>query len=173
MQKKVQVGYDETKRMLNTLRRLNESRISYNTLSEQVQPTDVDPSATEPIKDDITVINDVDIKLASTDGADLKLMDDQKNTLSTLIDSFREQVSQIADLKPGFTLGEDQIRLDGSISDTGVNFVLIAGNEAGLYINADMLKLEDDSLLVLNKLFKFQPAFNDALNDMIRQRKTN
>ena len=49
--------------MLNTLRKLNETKSSFNTLREQEEPT----------SDDITVINDVDIKLVSSDTVDLEL----------------------------------------------------------------------------------------------------
>ncbi len=169
MQKKLIKEYDDTKRMLNTLRRLNENRTSFNTLSEQTEPE----VSTEPLKDDISVVNDVDVKLSSTDSADIKLMDDEKTSLSGLIDSFREQVSQIADLKPGFTIGESQIRLDGSITDLDINFVLIAGEESGLYINADMLMLHPEVMETLDKLVKFELTFEDAVEPMIRQRKTN
>lgn len=169
MQKKVIMGYDDTKKMLNTLRKLNEGRMSMKPLSEQTEPE----VSTEPIKDDINVVNDVDVKLSSTDSEDIQLMDDEKNTLSTLIDSFREQVSQISDLKPGFTIGESQIRLDGSIPDLDINFVFIAGEESGLYLNADMLMLHSEVMSTLEKLARFEETFKDAVEPMIRQRKTN
>ena len=62
--------------MLNTLRKLNETKSSFNTLREQEEPT----------SDDITVINDVDIKLVSSDTVDLELTEEQKNAISGLID---------------------------------------------------------------------------------------
>lgn len=163
MQKKVLSSYDDTKKMLNTLRKLNESKSSITTLREQEEPT----------KDDVNVINDVDVKLVSSDNADLQLADDQKTTISSLIDSFREQVSQIGDLKPGFTFTETQIRLDGSIPDLDINFVLIAGDESGLYINADMLMLHSEVMTMLEKLAKFELVYKDAIEPLLRERKTN
>lgn len=163
MQKKVISSYDDTKKMLNTLRKLNESRSSFKTLREQQEPT----------QDDVNVINDVDVKLVSSDNADLQLADDQKNTISSLVDSFRDQVSQIADLKPGFTFNETQIRLDGSIPDLDINFVFIAGDESGLYINADMLMLHSEVMVMLQKLEKFEQTFKDVVEPLLRERKTN
>jgi hypothetical protein len=90
-----------------------------------------------------------------------------------MIDSFREQVSQIADLTPGFTLSKTQVRLDGTLPDEDINFVLIAGEESGLYINADMLKLEENTLFVLDKLVKFELTFKDGIEPIIRQRQNN
>jgi hypothetical protein len=163
MEKKPTSGYDDTKRMLNTLRRLNESRTSLNVLSEQQQMDN----------NDILVINDVDVKLISTDSTDLKLMEDQKNSISTLIDSFRNEVSQIADLKPGLMINETQIRLDGSIPDMDINFVFIVGDEPGLYINADMLEINNEIIVQFGKLVKFEQTFKTSMEPMLRQRKTN
>lgn len=163
MQKKIISSYDDTKKMLNTLRKLNETKSSFNTLREQEEPT----------SDDITVINDVDIKLVSSDTVDLELTEEQKNTISSLIDSFREQVSQIAELKPGFTFNETQIRLDGSITDLDINFVFIVGDEGGLYLNADMLLIDNDVMTTITKLSKFELTFRDTIEPLLRERKTN
>lgn len=175
MEKRQISGYDDTKKMLNTLRKLNESRTSFNTLREQSEPqqSEINPQATQTDGDEVDVINDVDVKLVSTDSADLKLMEDQKAIISKLIDSFRNEVSQIADLKPGITMNETQIRLDGSITDNDINFVFIVGDEPGLYINADMLMVDNDALTELTKLLKFESTFKTTMEPLLRQRKNN
>jgi hypothetical protein len=167
MQNRKNVGYDETKQMLNKLRKLNESIMSNKILKEEEIPT------TDNINDDIDVINDVDVKMLSNDKLDLKLTDEQKNSISGLIDSFREQVSQLANLEPGLTINSNQIRLDGSISSIDLNFVLITGDESGVYVNADMLKVEEEVLTTIEKLLKFHLIFEDTLNPIIRQRNNN
>jgi hypothetical protein len=167
MQNRKNIGYDETKKMLDTMRRLTESRGSLKTLKEEELPT------TSQTENEIDVINDVDVKILSTDNMDMKLSDDHKNTISGLIDSFREQVSELANLEPGLTINMNQIRLDGSISDIDLNFVMITGEESGFYVNADMLKMEDETLATIQKLLKFQLVFEDTLNPIIRQRNNN
>lgn len=157
--------YDYTKKMLNTLRNISESKTSTKTLREQQE--------FEQQQDDITVINDVDVKLLSTDQADMKLMDDQKNAISGLIDNFRQQVSQIVEFDPGMTINQNQIRLDGKLTDEDVSFVLIAGEESGLYVNADMLKIEAETLAVLEKLMKFEETYKTTMEPMITQRDNN
>ena len=175
MQNRQISGYDDTKKMLNTLRKLNESRMSSNTLREQLetQQSSVNPESTQNDGDEIDVINDVDVKMVSTDIADLTLMDDQKTTISGLIDSFRNQVSQIAELKPGLTMNETQIRLDGSIGELDLNFVYIVGEESGVYINADMLLVDSEVLSQLDKLLKFESTFKTTMEPMLRDRKNN
>ena len=109
----------------------------------------------------------------SSDEADLKLQESEKTAISQLIDNFKQQVSQIADLNPGITISPDQIRFDGSLTDQDISFVFIAGKESGAYINADMLKLEQDVANELEKLAKFQETFETAMNSLIQERKTN
>lgn len=183
--------YDFTKVMLKTLRSLNESKSGKSTMNEQFgltgpsQEQRNSDSATpqsfnkpeedvyDKLNDDITVINDVDIKLLSSDDSDLKLTDEQEKSISGLIDNFRQQVSQIADLDPGFTINMDQIRLDGTLTDDDISFVLIAGEESGTYVNADMLKIENETMVTLDKLLKFEQTFKSTMEPLITQRNNN
>jgi len=174
MQMKTKTDYDVTKNMLKTIRTITESKASNRTLNEAVgfQSPEVDKSD-ENLKNDIMVVNDVEIKMNSSDEADLTLQDSEKTAISQLIDNFKQQVSQIADFTPGITIAPDQIRLDGSLTDQDISFVFIAGKESGAYINADMLKLEQDVANELEKLAKFQETFETAMNPLIQERKTN
>lgn len=179
MSNKKQTAYDEIKGMLNAMRTLNESKLTKNNsvLTEEEQPTEPgddvpSPESYQEKYDNVEVVNEVEVKLISTDQEDVKLKDDEKNSISQLIDSFRQQVAQLSDLNPGFTIDERQIRLDGSISDLDINFVLIAGEEGGLYINSDMLPIENETLDMFTKLSKFKPTFISAMEPMLRDRRT-
>ena len=177
--------YDSNKKMLNTLRKLNESTNNRPIIKEeefdsfiqkgQQSSSDNTPAESEqvPDKNDITVINDVDVKIISSDSADLQIRQDQKTAISGLIDQFRSQVSQIAELEPGFTIDMEQIRLDGNVPDMDFSFVFIAGEESGLYINAEMLKIEQEVADAIQKLIKFEQTFITTLDPIIRDRKNN
>ncbi len=171
---KTKNDYDVMKGMLKTIRTITESKASNRTLNEAVgfQSPEVDKSE-ENLKNDVMVVNDVEIKMNSSDEADLTLQDSEKTAISQLIDNFKQQVSQIADFTPGITIAPDQVRLDGTLTDQDISFVFIAGKESGAYINADMLKLEQDVANELEKLAKFQETFETAMNPLIQERKTN
>lgn len=167
--------YDVTKNMLRTIRTLTESVSHKKSLNEEeMDQSGLDMNQPEGnVKDDITVINDVDVKLLSTDERDMELKEDQKEIISKLIDSFRQQISQIVDFEPGFTINQNQIRLDGKLTDEGINFVFIAGEESGIYINADMLKLEQNIANTLTKLAKFEETYKTELEPLITHRNNN
>jgi hypothetical protein len=177
MQKKTKNEYDVTRNMLKTIRTLTESKQNISTISEQAVedslhtlPSDV---AAQNLASGIEVINDVDVKLLSSDKNDMKLTDEQKKSISSIVDSFKTQVSQMVEFEPGFSISPDQVRLDGKLSDDDVSFVFIAGREDGVYINADMLRLEQNVASVLEKLAKFQIGFHQAMAPVIDQRKNN
>jgi hypothetical protein len=174
MQKKTKNDYDVTKNMLKTIRTLTESKSSNRTINENIgfDAPQVD-SAEENVKNDIIVINDVEVKLNSSDEADLTLQDSEKSSISQLIDNFKQQVSQIADFEPGITMTRDQIRFDGTLTNQDISFVFIAGKESGVYINADMLKLEQEVASELEKLAKFHEVYETTMNPLVQERKTN
>jgi hypothetical protein len=174
MQKKTKNDYDVVKSMLKTIRTITESKTSTRTLNEvaEFQSPAVD-RADQNLKNDITIVNDVEVKLNSPDKADMTLQDSQKEAISQLIDNFKQQVSQIADFNPGISITPDQIRFDGSLTDQDVSFVFIAGKDVGVYINADMLKLEQEIANELEKLAKFQETFETAMEPLIQERNNN
>ena len=63
--------------------------------------------------------------------------------------------------------------MDGTIPNIDMGFVLISGDESGVYINSDMLKVDDEVLESLEKLSKFHLTFEDTMNPIIRQRSNN
>lgn len=171
--KKILNEYDDTKRMLNALRGFSKT----NTLNEQVERgnegEDSLGQSGEETKSNVDNINSVDVKLISSDEVDLSLEDDQRQEIANLIDSFREQISQTANLEPGFTFLNGQGRLDGVIPEHDIKFTFIAGEQAGVYLNAQMLKLENETVAVLEKLVRFQEQFNASIDTIIRVRRNN
>jgi molybdopterin converting factor small subunit len=171
---KTKTEYDVTKSMLKTIRTLTESKTSNRSINETEEfESSLSDEASKEQKNDVTVINNVDVKLLSTDQTDMELNDNQKTTISTLIDNFKQQVSQIAEFDPGITMNQDQIRMDGSLPDEDINFVFIAGVDSGVYINADMLKLEQNVATALEKLANFNETFKTSLEPLINQRDNN
>ena len=173
MQMKMKTEYDVTKNMLKTIRTITESKTSKKSINEQVEGQTPEHASSQESKNDITVINNVDVKLNSSDKQDLKISDTDKNAISQLIDGFSQQVSQIAEFDPGMTINQNQIRLDGYLPDEDIHFVFIAGQEAGVYINAEMLKLEQNIANILEKLAKFNETFKTSMEPLIKERYNN
>lgn len=164
--------YDQIKGMLNKIRTLNESKNTDKNILKEDIDSDVNPSleSSKEQYDDVDVINDVEVKVLSTDKEDIELKDEERNVISQLIDNFRQQVSQLADLNPGLTITENQIRLDGTMTETEISFVFIIGEDNGLYFNGDMLNIEQETLDMFDKLLKFKPTFISEMEPLLRTR---
>jgi hypothetical protein len=170
MSNKQNWGYDDTKKMLNKLRTLNESKSkSSSILKEEVEQTE--PTADAGV--DYTVINDVEVKIHSSDKNDMIISDEEKQAISQLIDNFRQQVAELAEFEEGFNITTDEVRLDGTISDKDISFVYVIGSESGVYVNSNMTKLDPETIQVMDKLEKFYHTFSDSANDFILNRKNN
>lgn len=162
MSNKQNLGYDAIKKMLNTMRNLNENTVSNSILKEEE----------EEKVNSLVLGNNVEIKVHSTSQDDLEVTEEEKNALNQLIENFKSQVSELASFEEGFNLYTNSVRLDGSIGED-LGFVLIAGEDRGLYINTEMLKMDSEMASVFEKLNKFQHTYEDVVNEMMSTRKTN
>jgi virulence-associated protein VapD len=159
MSNKQNIGYDDIKKMLNRLRTISENTQSSKTLNEEKVNT-------------LVIGNNVEIKVHSDDDLDLKISDEEKNALNQLIENFKSQVFELTTFDEGFNIYTNSVRLDGNISED-LSFVLIAGEDAGLYVNCNMLKIESENATIIEKLYKFEHTFQDVANDLILSRKNN
>ena len=157
------MDYDKTKKMLNTLRNLNESTLKKKTLNEQEEEKEM--------KDTVTVVNGVEVRMIASTNEDLQLDDQQKTIIGDVISNFGTQVSDLGDLRPGITIQSNQIRLDGKLPDVDLDFVIIAGQNKGTYLNTAMLKVSYDLMESIQKLIKFEDVFADSMNDLISERR--
>jgi hypothetical protein len=174
MQKNKYNDYDEAKKMLNTLRNLNNRYSTQNHLKEQIEDeSNEDLSNVKQDKNNIVVVNDVDININTTNEEDFDLDEEQKTSFSQIIDNFKSQVTQMVDFEPGFTILDNQIRLDATLSDFDLGFVLIVGEESGLYLNCEMLKMNKDALTILEKLNTFQDGFKTSMEVVLNKRNNN
>lgn len=164
-------SYDETKKMLQTLRKIKD-RFS-TSLFENDDMVDLENVKSENKKTDTFIVNDVEVKINTSDDSRLELNEEDKKTISQIIDNFKTQVSMVSEFDPGFTIEDNQIRLDGKFIDEDINFVLIAGYEDGLYINSEMLKINDDVVSAIEKLKNFEEEYKTTMEALLSKRNTN
>jgi sporulation protein YlmC with PRC-barrel domain len=187
--------YDEIKGLLNKVRKIqaigaankdrqlikeqidSENGDEFQSLGKSVgsymdQNKEAQPQQSQSGKEqkDMAVINNVDIETHSEDPEDLMLQDEEKKKLSQLIDDFRVEVSEIAELDTLHIYPNSAV-LNGIISDIGLNFSFTTGDDTGLYIGGStLIKVEDELLITINKLKTFQLKFSNTINDLLVNR---
>jgi hypothetical protein len=167
--------YDQIRGMLKTIRQF-ENRTTKN-LREQVETQTTDNSQPLEKNDgeygDVDVINNVDVNLHSEDSMDVKLSDEEKGNISQMIDDFRTQVSSTVEFDK-IDIYSNGVKMTGKIENYNMTFVFSGGDGEGLYIsNPSMLKIDDESLSIINKLKKFQENYISVVNVIIINRKQN
>jgi len=179
-------SYDDTKKMLNTIRKIQASTIPrYGMIQEQdtadlpqgsenysqFEPQDQAQAPVQTEDSDYAVINNVEVVIHSEDPEDMELTDEEKGKISQLIDDFRAEVSETVEFDK-LHIYETSSKLDGKIGEFGLMFTLSTGDDTGLYINGQMLKIDENSLLVLEKLGGFELKFSNTINDLLVRRRT-
>lgn len=176
MEKQILNSYDDTKKMLATIRNIQKS--SRSSIREQVELPQQQPQQSNyqqqgSEKHDVAVINNVEININSEDSMDLEIKEDEKGKISQLIDDFRTEVSELADFGK-LNLYSNGAKLDGQISEMNIGFTISAGDDNGVYLtNTQMLKLTDETLDVITKLKQFEVKFTGTMNEIILSRKQN
>jgi hypothetical protein len=155
---------------------LEKSVGNYMNKPPQSQPTNnpVPPQQSKEGEEneDFAVINNVEVEIHSEDPEDLELSEEEKGKISQVIDDFRKEVSEIVEFDK-LDIYEENAKLSGKISDVGLSFMISTGNDSGLYLsNASMLKIDDESIDIINKLRTFEPKFSGAINDLLVNRST-
>lgn len=181
--------YDEIKRLLKSSRNMlnseqvNESR---KTLIEKglIKEMDIKPDnlaadteeeiemETEPQKDknkSYRVSGGV-ITLHGKDKTDLELSTDEKMSFQETMDDFVEEVSDLSDFGV-LNLYPENVDWSGRIIDEDIEFYFSIGEKNGVYINGDMIQLDEELVELINKLTSFYDKFKSKWAKVLAQRK--
>jgi hypothetical protein len=170
-------SYDEIKGMLNKIRQI-QSLPKYGIIKEQeefgAQKQNIPPSPetkTGSEDNDFAVINNVEIEIHSEDPEDLELSDEEKGKISQLIDDCRTDVSETVSFGK-LHIYPTSAKLDGKISDMGLGFIFSTGDDTGFYLsNTSLLKIDENSFEMINKLRMFEEKFSNSINDLLVNRR--
>ena len=181
--------YDEIKRLLKSSREMlnseqvNESR---KTLIEKglIKEMDIKPDnlaadteeeidmETEPQEDkskSYRVSGGV-ITLHGKDKTDLELSTDEKMSFQETMDDFVEEVSDLSDFGV-LNLYPENVDWSGRVIDEDIEFYFSIGEKNGVYINGNMIQLDEDLVELINKLTSFYEKFKSKWAKVLAQRK--
>jgi len=110
------------------------------------------------------------ITLHGDDKQELELSTDEKISFQETMDEFVEQVSDLSDFGT-LNMYEDNVDWSGNIIDYNIEFYLSIGENNGVYINGDMIKLDDNLVELVNKLTIYYEKFKSKWAKVLAQRK--
>jgi hypothetical protein len=181
--------YDELKSLLDASRKmlgkdnLEESKQTLKNmglLKEQEDgPINIDADSEEEIDIETTPEEDKQrsyrvsgglITLHGKDKQDLELSTDEKISFQETMDDFVNEVSDLSDFGT-LNLYPNNVDWSGKVIDFDLEFYFSIGENNGVYINGDMIKLDQNLVELINKLTSFYDKFKSKWAKVLSQRK--
>jgi len=170
--------YDEIKLLLKRTKML----------LEQPETTNLGKSIENKIKDDTSGENEINaekvkkdktktyrisgglLSLHGKDKKDIELTSDEKIAFQETMDEFVNDVSDLTEYGV-LNVYQNEVQWSGLIIDLDIEFFFSVGEKNGVYINGDMIKLDEKLVEVSNKLTSFYDKFKAKWAKIISTRK--
>jgi hypothetical protein len=110
------------------------------------------------------------ITLHGKESVDLQLTSEEKMFFQETMDEFVNEVSDLADFGI-LNVYQNSVEWSGKIIEFDLEFLFTIGEENGVYINSEMMKIDYQSLELLNKLMTFYQKFKSKWAKVISNRK--
>ena len=102
------------------------------------------------------------LALHGKDRSDLDITTDDKIAFQETMDEFVEEVSDLVDFNT-LNVYENNVEWSGKVIDEDLEFIFTIGEDSGIYINGQMVKVDKDFLEMINKLQQYYQKFKSIL----------
>ena len=175
--------YDEIKSLLKKSRLIFEQDTQINVakgLESRIKQDDeyetaVDDieSGEEPVQKDKVEkyrISGGILALHGKDRSDLDITTDDKIAFQETMDEFVEEVSDLVDFNV-LNVYPQNVEWSGKLIDEDLEFIFTIGEDSGIYVNGQMIKVDEDFLNTINKLQQFYQKFKSKWGKVLASRK--
>lgn len=169
--------YDEIKNLLKRSRFLQEQvniaksiedSIEYDTSVDK--DDELDPEKVKKDKSKTYRISGGLLTLHGKDKKEIELTSDEKTAFQETMDDFVGEVSDLSDFGV-LNLYENSVDWSGKVIDFDLEFFYTIGENNGVYINGDMIKLDDKLVELVNKLTSYYEQFKTKWAKIVSSRK--
>jgi len=95
---------------------------------------------------------------------------DDKSSFQETMDEFVEEVSDLVDFDE-LHLYKNSVEWGGKLIDDNITFLYTIGENGGVYISADIVKIDEDFLNIITKLEQYYQKFKSKWSKMLAIRK--
>jgi|TARA_R110000868_G_scaffold83904_3_gene236846 hypothetical protein len=110
------------------------------------------------------------ISLHGKEKQDLELSTDEKLSYQETMDDFVNEVSDLSDFGT-LNIYPNSVDWSGKVIDLDLEFYFTIGENNGVYINGDMIKLDPELVELIGKLTSFYEKFKSKWAKTLAQRK--
>jgi hypothetical protein len=168
--------YMQIKKMLKNINLIKEGR--GNVLMEQNDPTyknnlNQDPAANQQNGDEHSEQYNVDAEqlvLSSASGQPIELTDDVRNSFTTTIDEFKQQVSDLVDFN-SLQVRDNEVQWSGRLTKFDLEFFYVLGANNGVYLRGDKIKVDEELTTLLGQLTQYFNSFSQKWSSVLTSRQ--
>lgn len=161
--------YDEIKSLLKKSRMLQEVSGPINLDKDVETEIQMDTQPQED-KEKSYRISGGELTLHGKTQKDLELSTDEKTAFQETMDEFVEEVSDLSDFGR-LNMYPNNVEWSGKVIDFDIEFYYTIGEKNGVYINGNMIKLDQDLIELINKLTSYYEKFKSKWARILSQRK--
>jgi len=110
------------------------------------------------------------LALHGKDKNELDITTDEKIAFQESMDEFVEEVSDLVDFDT-LNVYQNNVDWSGKIIDQDIEFTFTIGEDSGIYIDGNMVKVDEDFLEMINKLQQFYQKFKSKWGKVLASRK--
>lgn len=168
--------YDQIKELLKRSKMLFEQQGPINfgkTIEDEIENDLEDNIDTDEIKKDKSKsyrISGGILTMHGKDKKDLELTTEEKTNFQETMDEFVTDVSDLGEFGI-LNLYENEVQWSGKILDFDIEFFFSIGENNGVYINGEMIKLDEKLTEIIQKLTSFYDKFKAKWAKVIATRK--
>jgi len=172
-------SYDEIKSLLKRSRLLQEQTVGTN-IAKSIEDNIEDDTYTDDVEGNIDDIKKDKSKtyrisggllsLHGVDKKELQLTTEEKTAFQETMDEFVDEVSDLSDFGV-LNLYPNEVQWSGKVIDMDIEFFYSIGENNGVYLNGDMIKLDETLTELVTKLTSFYDKFKSKWAKVISMKK--
>jgi len=170
--------YDEIKSLLKKSRMLMEQPEATNLAksieseidTDMKQDAEVDVEKVKKDKSKTYRISGGLLTMHGKDKKDIELTTEEKTAFQETMDEFVDEVSDLSDFGV-LNLYPNEVQWSGKVIDMDIEFFYSIGENNGVYLNGDMIKLDEKLTELVTKLTSFYDKFKSKWAKVISMRK--
>ena len=150
-----------------------ENRIDRDTEYQTADNPNGDASKEEEVPDDKVQKYRISGGILALHGKErdkLQITTDDKLAFQETMDEFIDEVSDLVDFNE-LNVYTNNVEWSGKIVDQDMDFIFTIGENNGIYINGNAVKVDPDFLDMINKLQKFYEKFKSKWSKIVASRK--
>lgn len=110
------------------------------------------------------------LALHGKDRSELDITTDDKVAFQETMDEFVEEVSDLVDFNT-LNVYKNNVEWSGRLIDEDVEFIFTIGEDSGIYVNGEMIKVDEEFLTMINKLQQYYQKFKSRWGKVLASRK--